>query len=221
MSSSFATVSEFECSDYGCRRQATQYNFRTEPSYKDKDKTMAELFAANIYCNIHAGVIKRQKNGRNARYYSTENLVAIHELGSHWDEAKQAYLDARLAAAQEAQAAAAAKRAEANLVAQARFAEAWVERSTEAPFIIEPDKERRSYEDRFRDGYIVRKDNEGAGSWDSTAVDVEQDGRNPAVVSIRSNGRMSPNKARALAQALLLAANKADERDLLNGPVVK
>lgn len=218
MSASFASVTEFECHDWSCRRQATTYNFRSPQSYKDEGKSMAELFAQNILCNIHAGVIKRQKNGRNSRYYVNENLVLISELGSHWDEAKAAYLKARTDANAAAQAAAAAKRAEAQQVANARFAEAWVERSTEAPFIIEPDKERRSYEDRFRDGYIVRKDNEGAGSWDSTAVDVEQDGRAPAVVSIRSNGRMSPNKARALAQALILAANKADERDLINGP---
>lgn len=216
MSSSFATVSEFECSNWDCHRVATQYNFRTEPSFRDKGKTMAELFAANIYCNIHAGVIKRQK--ARYQYHANENLVLISELGSHWDEAKAAYLKARADANAAAQAAAAAQRAEAQQVANARFAEAWVERSTEGAYIIEPNKEQRSYGDRYRDGYVIRKEDEKAGSWDSNNIDVEQDGRAPAVINIRSNGRMSPNKARALAQALILAANKADERDLINGP---
>jgi hypothetical protein len=218
VSKQIASVAEFKCTDWNCRRQATQYNFRTEPDYRDRDKTMAELFAANIYCNIHAGVIKRQKSGRSGSYYQNENLVAIADLGSHWDEAKQAYLDARLAKAQAQQREWEAKRAEADLIAEARFAEAWVERSTEAPFIVEAIAEDRSYGDHFRDGYLVRKYDEGEGAWDSVTVSVEQDDGNPAIVRILSNGNMSPTKARALAQALILAANKADERDILHGP---
>lgn len=218
VSSSFATVSEFECSDWGCRRQATQYNFRTEPSYKDKDKTMAELFAANIYCNIHAGVIKRQKNGRNGRYYQNENLVFIHELASHWDEAKQAYLDARLAAAQAARAKAEAQRAEANLQAQARFAEAWVERSTEPTYTVGRGTEYTSVSDQFRDGFYVGTEQD---SWSTVRAEVRQDGTYPATIRLNSTGEWSPRKARAIAQALVLAANMADERDITNGPEVK
>lgn len=214
----FATVTDFECSDWSCHRVATTYNFRTEPAYRDMHKTMAELFTANIYCNIHAGAIKRKKSGRWASHYENENLTLISELGSHWDEAKQAYLDARLADAKEKQRKAEAARAEANLAAQARLAQEWVERSTEAAYVIEPDTEVRSYSDRFRTGYIVRKEDEGRNAWDSSPVEVQQDGRAPAIVRITSGGNMSPNKARAVAQALILAANKADERDITNGP---
>lgn len=218
MSASFASVTEFECKDWSCHRQATTYNFRSPQNYRDEGKSMAELFAQNILCNIHAGVIKRQKNGRNRSYYTNENLVLISELGSHWDEAKQAYLDARLAAAQAARAKAEAQRAEANLQAQARFAEAWVERSTEAPFTLTRGTERTPYGDKFVDGYTVS--NGDTRGW-AVQVEVTQEGRSPALVEARNPNRMSPAQARALAQALVLAANLADERDIVNGPEVK
>lgn len=218
MSKSFAGVTELQCGDgYGCRREAVSLDANWQNNWRTKDPL--GQFKSALKCGIHRGAAKRAARATrwsNARPEPT----FLDPNGPDFAALKAQVIAERVAANKAAQAAAEVRRNEANLAAQARFAEEWVERSTEAPFIIEPDAEARSYDDRFRAGYVVRHENERASAWDSNVIDVQQDGRSPAIVRIRSNGAMSPAKARAVAQALILAANKADERDILYGPEV-
>lgn len=213
MSKSYATYLELECGEgFGCNRQATDLKANWETSWQGKEEV--DRYRASLVCGIHRGAAKRAAKG--SRFYSRQpepnflptdtrpDLVSLI-LAERKDRHDAAIVKAN------------AQRAEAALVAEARFAEAWVARSTEPEYTIERGSERKSYDDHFRDGYTISP-NGNKSSWDSLVVEVEQDGREPAVVSIRSNGRMSPDKARALAKTLILAANMAEERDITNGP---
>jgi len=213
MGKSFASYTDLECGDWGCNREAVEVTDGWADQWQVKEPV--EQFKRALVCGIHRGAAKRQAK---ATRWSKARPEPTFSPASSRPDLVALILAERKAKHDENVLKAEAQRKENALRAQAAFAQEWVERSTEAPFVIEPNPESRSYSDRYRDGFIVRKVDEREGSWDSNHIDVEQDGNKPAIVRIRSNGNMSPNKARAVAQALILAANRADERDLINGP---
>lgn len=213
MSKTFASYTELECGEgWGCNRQATDLKSDWDQSWMQKDE--AGKYKSGLVCGIHRGAAKR--SAKRTRWSAARPEPTFIDVNTRPDlvtiilAERKANHEAEVARGNE-------RRRIAALEAEARFAEGWVERSTEPEYIISKGSERQSYRDNFREGYIVSP-NGNTSSWDSIGVDVEQDERNPANVYIRSNGRMSPNKARALAKALILAANMADERDMLNGP---
>lgn len=211
MSKNFATHLEFECADWGCKRQATEVKVGANV---EADEVAAQ-FRRGLVCSIHRGAAKRQMNGRWGSYYQ---FVFLPITDIRFAVEASAYLAERLTAHNEAIEAANIRRREVNLEAQSRFAQAWVERSTEGDFRITRGTDFRSYDDRYRDGYKVQQQADDDNWFRGTEVRVEQDGRMPATVGLSTTGRWSPAEARAVAQALMLAANLADERDITNGP---
>ena len=206
-----ATVNDFECNDWRCKNVAPQFHsyYGTE---ERSGVSVLERFKRGLVCNIHAGGIKRRWQSRyNTR--NNETLTLITDLPSAWDIAKAEYLAERKAAREAAIARQNEQARQNQLEHEARFAQAWVERSLETEPEITHGTDRQSYADRYRDGFTVGRD-----SWRGTTVLVEQDGKSPAHVSVTSSGKWSPSVARAIAKALLMAADLADIRDVTNGP---
>lgn len=206
-----ATVRDFVCNDWGCKRVATQFHssYRTA---EQKGRSMLDRFERGLVCNIHAGGIKRRWQSRyNSR--NDETLTLIAELGPEWEAPAAEYIAKRVDEDKAARERHAEQRRQNELEAAARFAKSWVERSLEVEPDITPGVDYRSYEDHHRDGFTI-----GGDSWSGSQVVVEQDYRNPATVKVTSMGQWSPMRARAIAKALLMAADLADIRDATNGP---
>ncbi len=208
MSKSYASYTELECGEgWSCKRVADKVDENWADSWYG-EPVPAGKFQRSLRCNIHIGAEKRQKYRKVATYVPASDFPEMVAL----------ILEARAKEHAEAIARGNAARAERALVEEAAFAQAWVERSTEAPYSIAKSTDRMSYGEKWVEGYTVTRGDDLERNWNSQHIDVEQDGKEPTFINMRSNGRMTPNKARAVAQALILAANLADERDLLNGP---
>jgi hypothetical protein len=210
-----ASANEYECHEMGCRRLATQFlhYYASNP----ENRPAVQAFENGLICNVHAGAWKRRTWGKQ-----NELLTSIESLDlTTWDEPSRQYLINRVAAARSAQEHAREQREQNRLANEARLAQEWVQRSIEGPYSIVPDPNIRSFSDQHRQGYSVVADGETPNSWGSIGVRVEQDSNAPAIVRISSMGNMSPEQARTVARALILAANAADERDVLNGPEVE
>jgi hypothetical protein len=202
------------CSDWGCNREGTQVRADIDALIERAGGDALATLLKKVICNVHAGAAKRKAQGRWGSYYTDEaNLIRLDDrpdlkaiLQAHFDRlAEEARVRAKAAAEQRA------------LENEARFAQAWVERSNEPEYTVEQGIDMRSYDDHYRDGFTVKAEHEDR-TWDAITVRVEQDGRWPAAISLNTTGRWSPARARALAKALELAANLADIRDTAHGP---
>lgn len=211
-----ATVTDFECHDFGCGRIATQFHDSYQTAAQP-NRSMLERFKAGVICNVHAGGIKRRWQSRWPSR-NDETLTPLNEkiLSSpEWEKAAHGYLTERKARNDAARAANEEARRKNQLEAEARFAKAWVERSLEVEPEVTRGTDRNSYNDNYRDGFTIGS---RESHWDNTQVIAAQDGRNPAYIEITSMVHWSPPQARAIAKALLMAADLADIRDATNGP---
>lgn len=211
----FATFRDFGCT--GCSKVATQFHVSYFSSPRnDTAEERLRAFQRGLVCGSHAGGAKRSIASRWGN--RSESVIRIEDLGIEWLTTVDAYLANRKVEYEDALVRAKEKADESVLVSEARFAKSWVERSLEDAdtYHVNSGVGQSSYGDRFRDGFSVATGNEGG--WHRVEALVEQDDHEPATISLNTTGRWSPAHARAVAQALILAANIADARDVTNGP---
>ena len=207
MTKAIASYNELECGEYRCTRVATQ----VDPGFVGSSYpfsgagTPVEKFARGLRCNIHVGANKR------SRWVTPVDYVPV----SGFPREVAGVLADRLERRNKQNADRDAQQRENALIYAARFAREWVERTEEPPYTVERGTYHSSYEGFYADGYRVFQDSKNADSWYTVQVKVEQRKNEPATVGVTSTGSWSPEQARAIARALMLAANLADERDIL------
>jgi hypothetical protein len=203
-----ALYTEFECSDV-CRREAKNVKV------KDWSDFNQQAFDRNLMCGIHTGALKRQQGSRWGSYYKAE-IVPISDprfatFAADYLARRKADHDAAVIRQQQRQ------KQDAISTAKAKAA-AWEQRRNDAKYVLVRGSDMSSYNGQVRDGYKVIAEGKDPDAWRNIVVRVNQNDGVPSIIALSSTGQWSPNEARAIAEALVKAADIADALDIVNGP---
>lgn len=204
-----------KCSDYRCLKTTVE-NFRDDRTFDDRRANKpAKATLRNVLCNVHAGALKRSRYRDDPLPLSPKDKERLLKEQAKVDEQE------REAAQQRA--------IEGDKRDAERHAEMWA-------FMDLPGGHRLVEADRgqFYTGEPTFEGKVWAGEepkerWDNRWFNVEPSTRHygeprtgerlwPYVIRVTRGASLSPNEARALAAALIEAADKAEELNVPRKP---
>lgn len=201
-------MTTLQCGEWRCTR-TTVNAFRDDRDWADKrgNKVKPRATLHNIRCNVHAGAMRR------SRYQ--DDPLPLTDADRTRLLAEQAKVDAEERAKQDEQAIA-------DDAADAkRHAAEWAFMDLTAEHVIEANTNRALFrEEPTYEGLIWAGTDRPRNNWDSRWFSVEPSRRDygragkrpyPYVVRVTRGSSLTPNEARALADALRAGADKAEE----------